>query len=102
MIDYFEEVKRILTAEFIIKNKLFNSHRDTINLQDYYFFNGASFFVSLSQYDNYNLFEEIKQQQWLYRHDFDRSKSIKDFENKIYEYLKKGDKYEEIYLLYVN
>ncbi len=95
----FEYVKKILNSKIMIREKIGYYNRDFQELYDDYFLNDTFFSVSLYQFEEYLLFNEIEKQK---KNTFSIKalNEVYAFEKELLKYLKKEDKYRDIYLLY--
>lgn len=95
----FEKVKKILNSKIMIREKIVEHNRDFQELYDDYFLNDTFFSVSLYQFEEYLIFEEIEKQK---KHTFSIKalNEVYAFEKELLKHLKKEDKYRDIYLLY--
>lgn len=95
----FENAKKILNSKIMTREKIGENYRDLQELYDDYFLNDTFFSVSLYQFEEYFIFEEIEKQK---KNTFSIKalNEVYAFEKELLKYLKKEDKYRDIYLLY--
>lgn len=100
--DILIKIKKILDVEIAVQMDILKLHRDSMDLLDLLVIKGTNAFieVSIRQYDNYNLFQEIDTLKKLNSKNEKELQSIIDFEVQLIKRLNEDGIAELIYLNY--